>query len=1221
MNEQAIFLAALEKDPAERAAFLNEACAGDTALRGGVETLLRLHAETHTFLDVPAIEQLAAADPAPGNAAPDLSFLAPPTEPGSLGRLEHYEVLEVVGRGGTGVVLRARDTKLLRVVAIKALAAPLVGSGTARQRFAREARAAAAVRDDHVVAIHAVCDDAPTPYLVMEFIDGCSLEALLRRNGMLEVSQVLRIGIQVASGLAAAHKQGLVHRDIKPANILLENGVQRVKLTDFGLARAADDASLTQSGMIAGTPLYMAPEQAADEPIDRRADLFSLGSVLYEMCTGRPAFRAPTTVAVIRRVCDETPRPIRELNPDIPEPLGRLIACLQSKKPAGRPASAQEVADLLAGLLAGLQGQGPAASSVGTAALPAPRRVGTSRPWRWAAAAVVLLAVGLGLSEATGVTDVRGVVIRLFSPDGTLIVEVDDPGVSVTVDGADVVITGAGAKEIRLKPGQYKVQASKDGKVVSQELVTVTQNGRRVVRISREAGASTGAAAWEKSLAALPAEKQVEAVARRLKQLNPGFDGKVTPTIEQGVVTGVRFKTDEVKDISPVRALTGLVSVECAGTFLKNGKLSDLTPLRGLRLTHLGCEENPVADLSPLRGMPLTVLIAGDTRVSDLSPLLGMRLHTLTLQSTAVTDLSPLKGMRLRWLDLAGLNGVSDIRPLQGMPLEYLNLSGLPVSDLSVLAGIKSLRRLFLESMPVSDLTPLHGLGLKELCIKGTQVIDLSSIKGLPLQKLQLDYRADHEKVLRSLTMLEQINDKPAADFWKESAETAAWEKALKSLAALPAEKQVEAVARRLKELNGGFDGQVRSETRDGQVTGLRLSAHAVKDLSPLRALPRLEMLECCGTVEVQGKVTDLSPLRGLPLKALYIFDNPVSDLSPLAGMRLEVLECYRTQVRDLTPLKGMPLTSLDANRTRIADLSPLVGMKLTHLNLQGTSVSDLSPLKGMKLKDLDVGHSRVSDLSPLEGMPLTGLGLLATAVSDLSPLKGMKLKELDIRSTRVTDLSLLKGMPLKELKGDFQRKRDAEILRSLTTLERINELPPAAFWKKLAEAKAWEKALKALAEKQVEAVARRLKELNRGFDGQVKSEIRNGHVTGLSFTTHAVKDLSPLRALARLEMLECRGTVEVQGKVTDLSPLRGLPLTTLRFCDNPVSDLAPLAGMPLEVLECYRTQVKDLTPLKGMPLTVLYANRTRIADLSPLVGMKLTRLLLQGTLVSDLSP
>jgi hypothetical protein len=768
-SAEAIFCEALGKEPAERAAFLDRACAGNEPLRREVQSLLDAHQKVGLFLERPLVEAegRAAAEAAdPGDVLP---FLAPSPEPGSLGRLGHYEVLEVVGRGGTGVVLRARDTKLERIVALKLLAAPLAASGTARRRFAREARAAAAVRDDHVVAIYAVCDDAPVPYLVMEFIDGQSLEALIRRGGPLEVREILRIGIQAASGLAAAHKQGLVHRDVKPANILLENGVQRVKLTDFGLARAADDASLTQSGLIAGTPAYMSPEQAAGEPIGPRADLFSLGSVLYEMCTGRPAFRAPTTVAVIRRVCDEAPRPVREVNPDIPEALCRLIERLHAKKPADRPASAREVADLLAHLLADLN-SGRSGESSGPSALQGPARPPgpARRRWLWAAAAVVLLCAGLGLGEATGVTNVRGTVVRLFSPEGTLVVEVDDPGVSVAVDGGDVVITGAGAKEIRLKPGQYKVEASKDGKVFRQELVTVSRNGRQVVRVSKESVPLSAAEAWEKSVAALPPEKQVEVVVRRLKELNPGFDGNVTPIIKDGVVAGLQFSTDQVRDISPVRALTGLVSLDCPGTYPKNGKLSDLTPLRGLRLNHLNCPENPVADLSPLRDMPLTVLIAGDTRVSDLSPLQGMRLKQLTLQSTAVTDLSPLKEMPLTALDLAGSRGVSDIRPLKGMPLDYLNLTALPVSDISVLAGMKSLRRLILEAMPVSDLTPLQDLGLKDLRINGTQVTDLSPIKRLPLQTLKLDYRAAHKDFVRSFKGLEQINDKPAADFWNE---------------------------------------------------------------------------------------------------------------------------------------------------------------------------------------------------------------------------------------------------------------------------------------------------------------------------------------------------------------------------------------------------------------------------------------------------------------------
>src|SRR5262249_39508417 len=393
------------------------------------------------------------------------------------------------------------------------LAAPLAASGAARQRFAREARAAAVVRDDHVIDIHAVRDDAPVPYLVMEFIGGCNLEDRLRRGGPLGGKEGLRIGSQAASGLAAAHKQGLIHRDVKPANILLENGVQRVKLTDFGLARAMDDASLTQSGYIAGTPQYMSPEQANGEPVDHRSDLFSLGSVLYELCTGRPAFRAPNTAAVLRRVSDEAPRPIREVNPDIPEPLCRVIDRLHAKKPADRPAAAQEVADLLAGLLTNLQQPG----SVGAVSVGHVSSVPTDRA-RWkrapllAVAAVVLLVAGLGLGEMTGVTDVRGTVIRLFSPEGTLVVEDEDPRVNVTVCGAGVVITGGGAKEIRLKPGQYKVEASKDGKVVRQELVTVTRNGRQVVRISHEAAPLTEAA--------LPAPKFKKALLGHAEAVN-----------------------------------------------------------------------------------------------------------------------------------------------------------------------------------------------------------------------------------------------------------------------------------------------------------------------------------------------------------------------------------------------------------------------------------------------------------------------------------------------------------------------------------------------------------------------------------------------------------------------------------------------------------------------------------------------------------------------------
>jgi serine/threonine protein kinase len=770
-----IFFNALEKAvPAERAAYLDEACAGNESLRRRVEAMLAAHPQVGQFLERPIEEaEGMAVLGAVENAAANLSFLSPSSEAGSLGRLDHYEILEVVGHGSTGVVLRARDTKLLRIVALKVLAAPLAVSGTARKRFAREARAAAAVRDEHVIDIHAVRDEAPVPYLVMEYIEGCNLEALLRKGGPLEVKEVLRIGMQVARGLAAAHQQGLIHRDVKPANILLENGVQRVKLTDFGLARAADDASLTQTGFIAGTPLYMAPEQAAGEPIDARADLFSLGSVLYELCTGRPAFRAATTVAVIKRVSEETPRPIREVNPDIPEFVCRVIEHLHAKKATERPASALEVADLLARLLAELQ----QSNSIGHVVSLPGRQTGWKRAprewfhrWFWVAAALVVLVAGLGVGEATGVTDVRGTAIRLISPDGTLAVEVDDSAVSVTVDGSDVVITGAGAKEIRLKPGQYKVEASKNGKLVRQELVTVTRNGRQVVRISQETVPLTSAEVWGKSVAVLPAEKQVEAVERRLRELNPEFRGNVESLILDGKVWRLGFLTDRVTDISPVRALEGLKWLDCGGSAPRKGRLTDLTPLCGMRLMRLRCEESHVTDLEPLRGMPLEYLHVQNTGVVSLSPLEGMKLVSLTIQGTPVSDLKPLRGMPLKWLDLYDVRGVTDLLPLRGMPLEYLNVSGPFVSDATPLGSLKTLRWLILDDTKITDLGPLRSLRLERISLLRMAVTDLTPIEGMPLKQLRLDYRPDRKAFVHSFPKLEFINDKPVAEFWKEVA-------------------------------------------------------------------------------------------------------------------------------------------------------------------------------------------------------------------------------------------------------------------------------------------------------------------------------------------------------------------------------------------------------------------------------------------------------------------
>src|SRR5437868_2111326 len=278
----------------------------------------------------------------------------------------------------------------------------MAAASPARKRFLREARSSAQVRHENVVHVYAV-EEQPLPYRVMEFIPGETLQQRLDRTGPLDVPETLRIGRQLAEGLAAAHATDLIHRDIKPANVLIEGGPQqRVKITDFGLARAADDASISQSGIIAGTPMYMAPEQAQGQTLDQRADLFSLGSVLYQMVAGRPPFRANSTVAVLKRVAEDKPRAIREIIPETPQWLCDIIAKLHAKNPDDRYQSAREVADVLADCEAQLKANSRL-KDYSRIPRSKPRRSGR---WKWAAVAAVLLlpVIVLGVTEFAGVT-------------------------------------------------------------------------------------------------------------------------------------------------------------------------------------------------------------------------------------------------------------------------------------------------------------------------------------------------------------------------------------------------------------------------------------------------------------------------------------------------------------------------------------------------------------------------------------------------------------------------------------------------------------------------------------------------------------------------------------------------------------------------------------------------------------------------------------------------
>jgi hypothetical protein len=390
---------------------------------------------------VPAVDAGGQQGPYP--------FLAPPQAADELGRLGPYRVLQVLGAGGMGVVFVAEDPALRRLVALKAMLPGVAAGQAARRRFLREARTAAALEHDHVVPIYQVGEDRGTPYLAMQLLKGESLASRAQREGRLPPSEVLRIGCQTARGLAAAHEHGLIHRDIKPGNLWLEEGTGRVKILDFGLARAAADGpDVTVSGAVVGTPAYMAPEQARGDPVDARCDLFSLGCVLYRLATGQPAFRGrgvgPTLVAVL----SENPTPVGQLCPDLPAPLADLIMRLLAKDPDRRPATARAVAETLEAIARPAGGGEPTV----TMAVPSARAGGRRR--RIAAlAAGFLVTLGLGAWLIFAVTRARNAT-------GELLIEADDPEVEGVVKDLGVTVRDqATGRQVRLKPGRHQLEA------------------------------------------------------------------------------------------------------------------------------------------------------------------------------------------------------------------------------------------------------------------------------------------------------------------------------------------------------------------------------------------------------------------------------------------------------------------------------------------------------------------------------------------------------------------------------------------------------------------------------------------------------------------------------------------------------------------------------------------------------------------------------------------
>ncbi len=467
----------------------------------------------------------------------DYSFLRPAQQPDEIGRLAHYRILKKLGAGGMGMVFLGEDTMLRRKAAIKVMLPQYSATASAKERFLREARSAASIEHEHIVPIFQVGEDNNVPFLAMPFLKGEPLDACLLREGKLPLAEALRIAREMAEGLAAAHATGLIHRDIKPGNVWLESTAGRksvlgkVRLLDFGLARTqGDTTNLTQSGAIVGTPAYMAPEQAKGKKLDGRADLFSLGCVLYLMLTGVKPFKGNDTISLLMSLAVETPTPPSHLNPAIPENVSQLTMRLLEKDAQNRPANAEAVLDELHLLEeSGQNTRGPTLTSpagatprvdqklkakVGPDAISAkaPTKKETIPTSRRRVPHLGGIAVGIVLLAFLA----AGIVFFIPSGNGTIRVEIkDDSEIEVILTGKGAKIKGADKQgDISVVPGDHSLRVQrgdlffetdrielKKGEIVN---VTVEWINDKLVAARKDDGKPIGSISKKKEEATIP---------------------------------------------------------------------------------------------------------------------------------------------------------------------------------------------------------------------------------------------------------------------------------------------------------------------------------------------------------------------------------------------------------------------------------------------------------------------------------------------------------------------------------------------------------------------------------------------------------------------------------------------------------------------------------------------------------------------------------------------
>jgi Leucine-rich repeat (LRR) protein len=929
-----------------------------------------------------------------------------------------------------GAVYLAEDTRLGRQVALKTMRPDLAAKPGARERFLREARLAAALEHDHICPIYHVGEAEGVPYLAMPFLKGQSLADLIARQQKLAPAEVIRLGIQIAAGLAAAHDKGLIHRDIKPGNLWVkaspgrESGEGRVKILDFGLARSSEaDTGLTQSGTILGTPSYMAPEQAKGEKLDARADLYSLGVVLYRLATGELPLKGVDTMSMLMALATQTPRPAHEVNPAVTPALSALIMRLLAKDPNARPASAQAVMQELQALHDATVSRTPPVApasrqternapnndtdayaptpAAGPQPLPHGRGSGPRRRRPLVAGALLLALAPLGYFFG-------GTLIRIVTNQGELVVQVDDPNVETKVVQNGVVVQDKTAqRDFTLSAGKGQIEVfEKDGIKLATREFTLTRGGKTTVKVALP----------ELTDARKPKDHASDP-DRRVAEWVLSIGGKVTIRVadkEREVTVAMDLPVHSFKVVNV--NLHGNEQADDAGL----AHLKTLTSLHTLDLSY-----TKVSD-------------AGLVHLKGLNNLMQLGLH-----GTQVSDagLVHLKGLtKLTWLGLIDTR-LSDagLEHLKGLTnLRVLGVFGPEVSDAGLihLQGLTELRTLDLRSTKVSNagLKRLKTLtNLTFLDLKGTKVTaaGVAALRqALPQCRIESDYG--------TFGPIAGDPDRRAAEYVLSIGGQVEFNDQWINAPALPKEpfrltgvnldgnqKVTDAGLAHLKDCKGltelhlqgtrvtdaslaWFGAQLNLNTLE--ISSTRIALHGYEQLEA--ALPKCNItwtepnrgvaesvLALGGTVEIgtpgQAKSHPIQAAADLPRDYFQVrrvslagVNKPLDKLPELLS-QLIFGEFDRLEKLNLTGIKGL-------NYAFLAPIAGLEELSLANAGLNDASLGQLPKLPALKRLVLDGNDIRGNGLAALSTQPaLVDLSLGCPSLTDLWAKNLAELKQL----------------------------------------------------------------------------------------------------------------------------------------------------------------------------------------------------------------------------------